>query len=99
MTSPTRSANSASVPCALVSRRFPTSVQGLDAVANEVERQIAKIDFTELRLSGGQAVLEDVKADNAGGQIDQWAEGTWETALAIDNLRIPVIAEFTATRM
>ena len=72
---------------------------GIDAVASEVESQIAKIDFTELRLSGGQAVLEDVKADASGGQIDQWAGGTWETALAIDDFRIPISAEFTATRM
>jgi hypothetical protein len=72
---------------------------GLDAIANEIEEQIAKIDFAELRLTGGRAALEDVAKQDGFGQIDQWAGGSWKTAIEIDGLRVPVDATFSASRM
>lgn len=73
---------------------------GLEAVASEVEARIASIDFAELRMSSGQAVLLDAaKADApTDGRIDAMDGGHWASDFEIDGLVIPVDASFRAVR-
>ena len=72
---------------------------GLDLVAAEIEKQIASIEFAELRLAGGSAALEDAVKGDFAGQIDRWGSGHWQSEIEIDGLVVPVEAPFTASRL
>jgi hypothetical protein len=76
-------------------------VAGIDLLASEVERRIASIDYAELRLASGQAALVSADKQDAGGALrfDRIDDGSWQAAVDVDGLVVPVGATFVGRRL
>jgi hypothetical protein len=73
---------------------------GLDQVAARIEDKIAAIDYAELQLAAGQAVLVDGKADAAAdGRVDAMEQGAWQAVFDLDGHDLAVEASFTGRRL
>jgi hypothetical protein len=71
-------------------------VQALDEVAAEVERQLAAVDYAELRMAGGRAALVAAAKKDATEPLryDAFSAGTWKANFDLDGFEIPLAASF-----
>jgi hypothetical protein len=74
---------------------------GLELVADTIEARIASIDFAELALAEGRATLTAGDKQDAAGRalFDGMKSGTWQAAVNVDGVAVPVAATFTGRRL
>jgi hypothetical protein len=74
---------------------------GLDLVASTIEARIAAIEYAELSLADGRASLAAGEKQDAAGRamFDRMQSGTWQAAVNVNGVAVPVGATFTGRRL